>query len=218
MKRIVIALVIISIGVLATACSNCLTPSNEAGFEVFDGATINPEIFTTGATRAVILNEIRTRHNEPTYYYEVLALLDEGKYDEANALSTDYFTMAWFDDNGILELAAEAASWGQTEWTIIYQSENKAFITEWQDDIEFRISTQPLDIIGMFGFDFVMVWDREHPLLIDDAWGRKFVYRYTLNDDSRLYFRFWRGNVGPTELDAVYRYIDGEFIEIFTGR
>jgi len=197
MKKIVVFLVVISIAIVAVGCFNYSNQGNNAGFEAFDGTVINPEVFRTGATRAEVLSEIRIL---PT---------------DTQAI---YYTVAWFDGNGVLELAAEAAVLGVTEWTVFYQSEDKVFITEWRDGIEFHRNMQPMDIIGMFGFNIYFLpstHERNHPVFANAVHGRHFVNAHTLEDNSKLYFKFWRGNVGPTVLDGVYRQINDEFIRIF---
>jgi len=191
-----VAIVAVAIFMVATICSN---QNSEPSFEAFDGAVINPEIFQTGVTREEVHREIRMR---PT---------------DMQTIETQpiYFTVAWFDNNDVLELAAEGASWGTTEWTIFYQSENKIFITEWRDGIEFHRNMQPLDIVGMFGFDIYFLpstHERNHP--VSDGNKGTSVARYVLNDNSMLYFRFWSA-VAQTGLDGVYRQIDGEFIRVF---
>jgi len=95
------------------------------------------------------------------------------------------------------------------KWTLIYQSESKVFITEWQDGIELNENMTSWDILYIFGFDYVEIIGGSSPVFDDPdvTWA----FMYELSDNSRLFVGFWVNERSMTwELRRVYHQISRE--------
>jgi len=168
------------------------------------GGEGNIDVFRTGATREDVYREFRNYFERTINNGDFFVLSDEP--------FNEHKIWACFDDNNLLDLAIE---FNDGMRTIIYQSKDKEFITEWQDNIEFNSGMTRWDIFYLFGFDYSVISGGNTPIF-DDIYVRLGIM-YILNDNSRLHFGFWVSDIDMTgELQRVYHQIDRyEFVRLF---